>query len=459
MFKPFFYSAFFLLLISVTSCSKPEALQEEDLDERLSGGSQTVFDAGSGAYSHPFPNLSDRGNFNHGVGDISFEATFVTAPAPIHSGLGPIFNNVSCASCHIADGRGRPPLNPSELLSSMLVRISIPGENPHGGPNPAPGFGGQLQQRGVFGKPAEADVVITYTNTQGNFSDGTSYTLRKPTISLENPYIPLPSGHLLSGRVAPPVFGMGLLEAIDEMTILGLSDEFDANGDGISGRPNMVWDAIHSKKTIGRFGWKAGNPSVLQQTAGAYNEDMGLTSFVFPTESSFGQSQFDGLLDDYELADSILYATTFYTQSLAVPARRNVNDPQVKKGKEIFKNANCNACHTPMVRTGTNIAFPEASNQIISPYTDLLLHDMGPELADNRPEFLANGQEWRTSPLWGIGLTELVNGHSNYLHDGRARNLLEAILWHDGEGEKSREYVKKLSQADREALIAFLKSL
>ena len=459
MFKPFFYSAFFLLLLSATSCSKPEEIKEEDLDERLSGGSQTVFDAGSGAYSHPFPNLSDRGNFNHGVGDISFEATFVTAPAPIHSGLGPVFNNVSCASCHIADGRGRPPLNTSELLSSMLIRISIPGENEHGGPNPAPGFGGQLQQRGIYGKPPEADVVISYSNIDGSFFDGTTYTLRQPTITLENPYIPLPSGHLLSGRVAPPVFGMGLLEAIDEMTILGLSDEFDTNGDGISGRPNMVWDAVHGKKTIGRFGWKAGNPSVLQQTAGAYNEDMGITSFVFPTESSFGQSQFDGLFDDYELADSILFATTFYTQTLAVPARRNTDDPKVKKGKQLFKEANCSGCHTPMVRTGTNVAFPEASNQIIFPYTDLLLHDMGPELADNRPEFLANGQEWRTSPLWGIGLTELVNGHSNYLHDGRARNLLEAILWHGGEAEKSREFVKKLSQAEREALIAFLKSL
>jgi CxxC motif-containing protein (DUF1111 family) len=447
------------LVLSSIGCLKPESLSEEQLDERLSGGSQTVFDAGSGAYSHQFPTLSARSAFNHGVGDGSFEATFVTAPAPINPGLGPIFNNVSCASCHIADGRGRPPLSSNELLSSMLVRISIPGENPHGGPNPAPGFGGQLQQRGVYGKPAEADVVISYSYIDESFADGTSYSLRQPSIQLENPYIPLPAGYMLSGRVAPPVFGMGLLEAIDEATLNGLSDEFDSNGDGISGRPNQVWDAVKKQKTIGRFGWKAGNPSVIQQTAGAYNEDMGITSFIFPEESSLGQSQYDGLDDDHELSDSLLYANAFYTQTLAVPARRNVDKPEVKRGKELFKQANCSGCHTPMVRTGTNIAFPEASNQIIFPYTDLLLHDMGSELADNRPEFIANGQEWRTSPLWGIGLTELVNGHSNYLHDGRARNLMEAILWHGGEGKQSRDFVKNLNKSDREALLAFLKSL
>jgi len=449
---------FLFILLSSTGCIKPEMLSEEQLDERLSGGSQTVFDAGSGAYSHQFPTLSARSAFNHGVGDGSFEATFVTSPAPVNSGLGPVFNNVSCASCHIADGRGRPPIS-NEILTSMLVRISILGEDQHGGPNPAPGFGGQLQQRSIYGSQAEADVAISYVETSGFFSDGTTYSLRQPTIQLNNPYTSLPAGYMLSGRVAPPVFGMGLLEAIDEETINALSDEFDSNGDGISGRPNQVWDALKKQKTIGRFGWKAGNPTVIQQTAGAYNEDMGITNFIFPIESSHGQSQFDALDDDYELSDSLLYANAFYTQTLAVPARRNIDKPEVIRGKELFKQAKCSGCHTPMIRTETNVAFPEVSNQIIFPYTDLLLHDMGPELADNRPEFLANGQEWRTSPLWGIGLTELVNGHSNYLHDGRARNLMEAILWHGGEGQQSRDFVKHLNKSDRESLLAFLKSL
>ncbi len=448
-----------LAIGTLVACQKAKELAEEDYDERLAGGTQTIFDTGAGAFGHKFPTLNSRNNFNHGVGDISFSSTFVTAPATKNQGLGPLFNNVSCSSCHISDGRGRPPLSPDEVLSSMLVRISIPGENPHGGPNPAPGFGGQLQQRAVFGKPAEADVRIAYEELTDYYADGTPFILRKPTITLENPYIPLPSGYLLSGRVAPPVFGLGLLEAIDESDLLAMEDEADANGDGISGKANRVWDAVKNQRTIGRFGWKAGNPTVLQQTAGAYNEDMGITSFVFPAESSNGQSQYDGLNDDPELSDSLLHSTVFYTQSLAVPARRNVDDSKVKQGKEIFTRAKCNSCHKPMQRTGTNVAFPEASNQVIFPYTDLLLHDMGDGLADHRPEFLANGNEWKTPPLWGIGLTEVVNGHNNFLHDGRARSLMEAVLWHGGEAQGSTEFVKKLNKTDREALLAFLKSL
>ncbi len=449
----------FILLSALSSCQKAVPLSEDEYDERLSGGSQTVFDAGSGAFSSIFPTLSGRNVLNHEIGDGSFEATFITAPAPINPGLGPVYNNVSCASCHIADGRGRPPYNTSELLSSMLVRISIPGENPHGGPNPAPGFGGQLQQRSIYGQPAEAEVKITYEEFTEYFDDGTSYSLRRPTINLENPYTALPAGYMLSGRVAPPIFGMGLLEAIDETTLKANADEADANGDGISGKPNSVWNVEKQRHTIGRFGWKAGNPSVIQQTAGAYNEDMGITSFIFPNESSYGQSQYDGFNDDHELPDSLLHATTFYMQSLAVPARRGVDKADVKRGKELFKQANCTGCHTPMHRTATNVSFPEVSNQVIFPYTDVLLHDMGDGLADNRPEFLANGNEWRTSPLWGIGLTEIVNGHNNYLHDGRARSLIEAVMWHGGEAQKAKDFVKKLNKTDRDALAAFLRSL
>jgi len=211
--------------------------------------------------------------------------------------------------------------------------------------------------------------------------------------------------------------------------------------------------------TMGRFGWKAEQPNVLQQTAGAYVEDMGITNPLFPHESCQGQPQCDPHADDPEITDSILHATAFYVRTLAVPARRATQDPQVVRGQELFTQAQCDRCHVPMQRTAVNVAFPEMSDQTIFPYTDLLLHDMGPGLADGRPTYSADGQEWRTPPLWGIGLTQVVNGHQNFLHDGRARSLLEAVLWQGGEAEHAREAVRAMTASEREALIAFLNSL
>ena len=445
-------------IIAIYSCTEPDALTESDYSEWLSGGSQTIFDNGAGAFGTAFPHLTAAQESVHEIGDIAFEQTFVSAPALINPGLGPIFNNVSCTSCHINDGRGKPPVN-GEQISSLLIRVSIPGTDAHGGPNPAPGFGGQLQQRAIFGAVPEALVKIDWTENQYSFADGETYSLRTPTYTLENPYIPLPAGLMLSPRVAPPVFGLGLLEAVDEPTILALADEQDLNHDGISGKPNYAWNIVEGKKTIGKFGWKAANPSILQQSAGAYNEDMGITSFVFPHESSAGQAQYDGRDDEYEVSDSILYAVEFYIRTLAVPARRNADDAIVLQGKKIFTEAKCAACHVPCLRTKVNVAFPEISNQVIFPYTDMLVHDMGTGLADNRPDNEATGQEWRTSPLWGIGLTRVVNGHQNFLHDGRARTLMEAIMWHGGEAEQSKEYIRTISSSDRAALIKFLESL
>ena len=447
-----------LVVIVVNACRKPDEFPIDQYNEMYAGGKQTVFDAGSGAFGHEFPEMGAQRRELHGIGDLGFETPFVTAPAALNPGLGPVYNNVSCVNCHIGDGRGKPP-GPSEQLSSMLFRVSVPGTNPHGGPNPAPGFGGQLQQRAIFSAQPEADVVITYTTVNGTYDDGTPYSLRQPTYSLQNEYIPLPGGFMLSPRVAPPVFGLGLLEAIPDELTLSRADETDADGDGISGKPNYVWDARAEAITLGKFGWKCEAPNLLQQTAGAYNEDMGVTSYVFNVESCDGQSQFDNLYDENEVADSVLFAVAFYMRSLAVPARRNINDPAVKHGKQLFMDARCSSCHIPMSQTGVSVDFPEVSNQTIFPYTDILLHDMGPGLADNRPTFDATGQEWRTSPLWGIGLTQAVNGHNNFLHDGRARTLEEAILWHDGEAAASRQIFLAMPAADRADLIAFLNSL
>ena len=322
-----------------------------------------------------------------------------------------------------------------------------------------PGFGTQLQHQAIFGYEKEASLGISYEPIERVFADGTKIILQKPVYSIENPYIPLPGNVLISPRIGMPVFGLGLLEAISEQDILALADVNDDNEDGISGKPNYVWDPVSLSVKLGRFGWKGGAPSVLVQSAGAYNEDMGVTNLIVPMESSFGQSNTEIEFDDIEVSDQDLEDVTFYVQTLAVPVARNIDDPDVIHGKQLFEKINCTACHNPSFTTGVLDSVPEVSNQKIYPYTDMLLHDMGDDLADNRSEFDADGKEWKTRPLWGIGLTSVVNGHTNFLHDGRARNLTEAILWHGGEAEDARNEFMELSKEDREALISFLNAL
>lgn len=450
--------ALFSIALLMDSCRKAEDWQEDQFDERLSGGSQTIFSEGGSAFSSAFPTLSGIRLEQHELGDSHFEASFIAAPAPLFQGLGNIYNNNACVNCHIGDGRGKPILS-NEPLASMLFRISVPGHGEHGAPFNAPGFGGQLQDKAVFGQKPEALVNVSWSETIFHFNNGDSIALRTPTWNFVDSYLPIPAGWMYSARMAPPVHGLGLLEQVDEQLILNYADENDLNGDGISGKPNYVWEEKEQKMMLGRFGWKCEAATLNQQVAGAYNEDMGITSSIFKTESSFGQLQFDGKHDEPEVSDSIFNAVVFYVQTLAVPARRKVTDEVVKKGKEIFNAAKCSSCHLETLKTKTDVTFPEASNQRIHPYTDLLLHDMGPGLSDNRPTYNATGNEWRTPPLWGIGLTQLVNGHNFFLHDGRARSLMEAVLWHGGEAQNSVNYVKQLSKADREALLTFLKSL
>ncbi len=446
-----------LLCTSCQSSNEPNVEAASTDDERLSGGAMTVSDATSKAFGLPAPNLAGARLQLHTDGDAAFEAVFVTAPAPVNAGLGPLFNNNSCGSCHKGDGRGRPPVA-GEQFNSMLFRISVPGVASDGGPNPVAGFGGQVQTRAIFGTQPEMDITIEYTERAGRFGDGEQYSLQSPQYRVSQPYAPVPQDVMLSPRVAPPVFGLGLLEAVSEQTILALADEMDANGDGISGKANIVWDAQTGRSTLGRFGWKANQPNLTQQNAAAYNGDMGITSPLFPEENSAGQPQAIPAHAP-EISSAILNAATHYTRTLGVPARRNVNDAAVKRGKTLFVQANCSGCHVSTLKTGVLADVPEASNQTIHPYTDLLLHDMGEDLSDNRPDFKATGREWRTAPLWGLGLTEIVNGHSNFLHDGRARNLVEAILWHGGEAERSKQAFIGMTKADREAVIKFLQSL
>ncbi len=428
------------------------------------GGETTAYTDTRNAFGLPARNLDNQQRRTFAVGNSFFRQNWVTAPASTtaRDGLGPTFNALSCSSCHTLDGRAKPPDGPDDPERGLLFRLSVPGHDATGGPLPDPVYGGQLQDRAVLLMAPEGRMIVLYREEPGRFPDGETYSLRVPAYEIgELAFGPLDPEIMLSARVAPTVIGMGLLEAIPEADILALGDPGDADGDSVSGRPNMVWDARQGGAALGRFGWKANQPSVEQQTAGAFLGDIGITSSLNPGENC-PRVQHDCLRTigggNPEIPDGRLAQVVFYTQTLAVPAMRNPDDPQVVRGAGLFVDAGCHLCHTPSHTTGDHPVGPLA-NQTIYPYTDLLLHDMGPGLADGRPDFQASGQEWRTPPLWGIGLVETVNGHTMFLHDGRARNLTEAIIWHGGEGETSKEAFLGLSKENREALIKFLESL
>ena len=429
-----------------------------------SGGDTTAFTTTRNAFGLSARNLNNLERRTFAVGNSFFRQNWVTAPASTEArdGLGPTFNALSCSSCHLLDGRGKPPDGPDDGERGLLLRLSIPGTDPHGGPLPEPVYGGQLQDRSIVGVPLEGEFIIVYQEIPGAFPDGESYSLRRPTYQFHKlAFGPLHPETLVSPRVAPAIVGMGLLEAISEADILSAADPNDADGDGISGRVNMVWDERKGAMSLGRFGWKSNVPTVEQQTAGAFLGDLGVTSELFPEENCTVPQENCLAAPNGgrpEIGAERLADVVFYTQTLAVPAMRDINDPQVRQGAQLFTQVGCAICHTPQHTTGPH-EIDALSNQTIYPYTDLLLHDMGPELADGRPNFEANGREWRTPPLWGIGLVETVNGHTMFLHDGRARNLTEAILWHGGEGSRARDAFKAFTKEKREALIRFLNSL
>ena len=429
------------------------------------GGDTTVVSTNRNSFALPARNISRLERRVFEIGDSFFTQNWVTAPASTEArdGLGPTFNAQSCSSCHTLDGRAQPPQNADDPERGLLFRLSTPGVDPDtGGPVADPVYGGQLQDRAVLSVPAEGRFLIEYKEVPGAYADGTPYTLLRPTYSFADlAFGPLRPEVMFSPRIAPAVFGMGLLEAIPDADILAAADPDDADGDGISGRANLVWDVRDNDTALGRFGWKANVPTVEQQIAGAFHGDIGITSPLFAAENCpAGQADCRAAPNGGapEIPDERLAKVVFYNQTLAVPAMRDVDDPQVAKGAELFVQAGCTACHTPTHTTGDH-AVPALAGQVIFPYTDLLLHDMGEVLADGRPDFLADGREWRTPPLWGIGLIENVNNHTRLLHDGRARNVAEAILWHDGEGLAAREEFRKMSREEREALLRFLESL
>ncbi|HEX2750180.1 MAG TPA: di-heme oxidoredictase family protein, partial [Verrucomicrobiales bacterium] len=397
-----------------------------------------------------------------------FNENWVAAPgsAKARDGLGPLFHARSCSSCHELDGRGQPPA-PGEVMTSLLLRLSIPGTSEHGGPLPDPVYGGQLAPRALPGLLPEAVVTMEEKEVAGTFPDGTSYVLKQPVYSVQKWNYGAPSpGLMLSPRVAPAVFGLGLLEAVPEDRILRLADPDDADGDGISGRANEVWNPETGSMMLGRFGWKANTATLRQQSADAALNDMGLTSPLAATENhtvlepQAAHYPSGGEKGGPEITAPMLNQIVVYVKTLAPPARRSALDLSVRAGQRLFHSIGCAACHRATLSTGTGPEIlPELAGQNIHPYTDLLLHDMGPGLADGRPDFAASGSEWRTTPLWGLGLQMTVNGHDRLLHDGRARGIGEAILWHGGEAQPSRDAWMALTKEDREKVVKFLQSL
>ncbi|MGX9380743.1 di-heme oxidoreductase family protein [Pseudomonas sp. JQ36] len=471
---PLRLSALFLAL-GLSACDDAPRFTKAEPGEARSGGAATVRKTDQNAFSLPSANLPPSRRVDFSVGNSFFRSPWVIAPSTTtaRDGLGPLFNTNACQNCHIKDGRGHPPTPDATNAVSMLVRLSIPDSPAYAkvieqvGVVPEPVYGGQFQDMAVPGVTPEGKVRVEYTPVPVRFKDGTEVELRKPVLQFTQlGYGPMHPDTRFSARVAPPMIGLGLLEAIPEAAILANAAAQAKENNGIKGRVNRVWDDELQKTVAGRFGWKAGQPNLNQQNVHAFSGDMGLTTSLRPfddcTDAQTACKQApngNGPDGEPEVSDNILRLVLFYTRNLAVPARRGVNDEQVLAGKNLFFQAGCQSCHTPKYTTAANAAEPELANQVIRPYSDLLLHDMGDGLADNRTEFQASGRDWRTPPLWGIGLTQAVSGHTQFLHDGRARNLLEAVLWHGGEAQQAQQQVLSFNAEQRAALLAFLNSL
>lgn len=469
---------------ATTSVIQPVAPAVIEPGEDLPGGNATSRKrADRDAFSHFSTGISFEGQSRFSVGNAIFRKLWVAAPSSTQAsdGLGPLYNARGCQNCHLKDGRGRPPLAnwPDETAVSMFLRLSVPPETEEQKRLIAerrvltisdPTYGGQLQNIGIQGHDGEGHMHIAYSDVPVALEGGQVVTLRKPTYSVVNlGYGPMHPDVMMSPRIAPPMIGLGLVEAISEADIRANADPDDANGDGISGRTNEVWSLADQRVMLGRFGWKAGEPTIRDQSAAAAAGDIGLSNPLVPQGAGDcttaqatclgapnGNSERAG---GFELSGELLDLVTFYSQNLAVPARRGAGDATVLQGKALFRETGCAGCHTPSFTTATAEGQPHLSGQHIWPYSDFLLHDMGEGLADGRPEGLADGREWRTAPLWGLGLTPVVSGHTFLLHDGRARNVEEAILWHGGEAQAARDAYVALAPEERAALLAFVNSL
>jgi CxxC motif-containing protein (DUF1111 family) len=451
----------------LSACSGGQDESASDPDEWLPGGSATntlVMTADS-ALQTPVPTLDTDARLAFFSGNAFFEQNWVAAPASTtaRDGLGPLFNARSCGTCHFKDGRGRPPLEPDEKFSGLLLRLSVDGQDEHGAPLPEPSYGQQLQPFAIDDVPAEGSPRVEYELVRGEYADGEPYELLKPSYHIDElAFGPLSEGVRISPRVAPAMVGLGLLEAIPDARLLELADADDADGDGVSGRVNRVWSVELGQTTIGRFGWKAEQPSVRQQAAGAFLGDLGVTSSLFPVQECMPEQE--ACLDALdggapEVSDLLLERVQRYSELLAVPRRDDYDSAEVLRGKALFGELGCASCHVPSHVTRSDFEVAALNDQRIYPYTDLLLHDLGDALSDQRPSYDAQGNEWRTPPLWALRYYSIVNGHDRLLHDGRARGVAEAVLWHGGEAEGAKQGFVAAPAAARAALVRFVESL
>lgn len=449
--------------------------------ELMQGGAATSTNPVNGdSFSHFSSNITFAEEEEFKLGNALFRKFWVSSPSSTQAsdGLGPLFNARACQSCHLKDGRGHPPEGAADA-TSMFLRLARPARTAEERQAiadlkavnfPDPTYGGQLQDLAAPGLAAEGRMVIDYTEESVTLAGGETVSLRKPRYSVADlAYGPLDPETTFSPRIANPMIGMGLIQAIAAEEILARVDPDDRDGDGISGRAARARDHRTGELKLGRFGWKAQNASVRDQSSSAFKGDLGISTPDAPHHAgdcTAAQEQCLAMpngvqkrLGDTEAPDPVLDLVTFYSENLAPPARRGIDDATVLKGKSLFYASGCVACHTPKYVTSRKAENKAHRFQLIWPHSDFLLHDMGEGLADGQAVGDASGREWRTQPLWGIGLTETVNGHTFFLHDGRARNLTEAILWHGGEAQGARDRFAALEPDDRKALIAFLESL
>lgn len=432
--------------------------------EELSAGYSTIFSTGPDAYDMSAEWVTGELNSRFNRGNNIYDTSRGVDESGGLGGLGPVYAGYSCASCHKGAGRTKPTLftdggSGNYGFSSVLIYITRKG----GGFFPE--YGRVLHDQAIYGSKPEGKLKATYTEKEYEFPDGEKYSLITPHYEITNWYADsiAPNDLRITVRIPLRHVGMGQMMALDLDELQKLAAQSNYPEYGISGRLN--WITERGKKQIGVSGNKAQHADLTVELG--FSSDLGVTNDRYPEEVCEGQTQMMGFANyGIQISTLDMENVDLYMQCLGVPARRNVTNETVKRGEEMFYEAKCHLCHTVTLHTrprGTvllnNTQLPWLGSQIIHPYSDFLLHDMGPGLDDDYPSGLAMGCEWRTTPLWGIGLQELVNGHTYFLHDGRARNLTEAIMWHDGEGAASRILFSRMTKEDRDALLTFLKSL
>ncbi len=419
-------------------------------------------DNGKNAFTHPIRGLSYEEEDIFILGKSFFRVPWVEAPSATtaRDGLGPLFNANTCIHCHPRNSAGIAVDEKGKPTRSLLLRLSHKNSDNKNllktvGFEPDSTYGTQLSKHSNANIAKEAVYSVVYTDVNGTYPDGSHYSLRKPTYHVTDMgYGNFDKETVVAPRIGSALIGLGQLELISEKDILAYEDVNDRDGDGISGKANYAYDPETNTTKLGRFTWKASATTVKHQSAAAAHNDMGLSNPIFPSHNCTDKQK--SCLDAskrsehaHDLTEQRLNAIAFYLSNLAIPKQRNAK--QHIEGQKIFNSLNCKSCHVPQYKTASGI--------MIQPYSDLLLHDMGEGLADGRSEFLATGNEWRTPPMWGIGLYEKASGEANYLHDGRARSIEEAILWHGGEAEKSKKDFMDLAKEKRDKLILFLKSI